>query len=164
MEAQKCYSEAIGLIDKDYPEYAKVNKRSEVLDELVTYVVSVELQDSLQHLATLSEAERLQIVEKIIEDVKKKEEEERKEAERQELMNKREEAMGEQPFGNKNQPNTPTISTGDKSWYFYNQQLVRKERTTSSVNGDAESWKTTGDAVTRRHSQRRICSYRLRGG
>ena len=124
VEAQKCYSEAIGLIDKDYPEYAKVNKRSEVLDELVTYVVSVELQDSLQHLATLSEAERLQIVEKIIEDVKKKEEEERKEAERQELMNKREEAMGEQPFGNKNQPNTPTISTGDKSWYFYNQQLV----------------------------------------
>lgn len=123
VDAQKCYSEAIGLIDKDYPEYAKVNKRSEVLDELVTYVVNVELQDSLQHLATLSEAEQLAIVEKIIEEVKKKEEEEAKEAKLQELMNKREEAMGDNPL-NKNQINAPAINNGDKSWYFYNPQLV----------------------------------------
>lgn len=126
VEAQKCYSEAIGLLDKDYPEYEKVNKRSEVLDELVTHVVNVQLQDSLQHLASLSEAERRLIVEKIIEDVKKKEEEEKKEAERQELMNKREEAMGEQLLENNNQPSAPTIATGDKSWYFYNQQLVNQ--------------------------------------
>ncbi len=123
VDAQKCYSEAIGLIDKDHPEYAKVNKRSEVLDELVTYVVNVELQDSLQHLATLSEAEQLAIVEKIIEEVKKKEEKEAKEAKLQELMNKREEAMGDNPL-NKNQTNTPVINNGDKSWYFYNPQLV----------------------------------------
>lgn len=124
VEAQKCYSEAIGLLDKDYPPYERINKRSEILDELVTHVVNVQLQDSLQHLATLSEAERLRIVEKIIEEVIKKEEEERKEAERQELMDKREEAMADQPFGNQTQTPTPTTPTGDKSWYFYNQQLV----------------------------------------
>lgn len=122
VDAQKCYSEAIGLIDKDNPEYAKVNKRSEVLDELVTHVVNVELQDSLQHLATLNEAERLQIIEKIIEEVKKKEEEEKKAAELEELMSKREEAMADQPL--KNQTNKPITATGDKSWYFYNPQLV----------------------------------------
>lgn len=123
VEAQKCYSEAIGLIDKEFPAYEKINKRSEVLDELVTHVVNVQLQDSLQHLATLSEAEQLQIVEKIIEEVIKKEEEERKAAELEERMAKREEALGDLPVNN-NQPSTPTLSTGDKSWYFYNQQLV----------------------------------------
>lgn len=122
VEAQECYSEAIGLIDKENPEYEKVNKRSEVLDELVEHVVNVELQDSLQHLATLSEAERLAIVERIIEEVKKKEEEERKAAELEELMSKREEALADMPA--RPQTNTPMVSNGDDSWYFYNSQLV----------------------------------------
>ena len=122
VEAQECYSEAIGLIDKENPEYEKVNKRSEVLDELVEHVVNVELQDSLQHLATLSGAERLAIVERIIEEVKKKEEEERKAAELEELMSKREEALADMPA--RPQTNTPMVSNGDDSWYFYNSQLV----------------------------------------
>lgn len=127
VEAQKCYSEAIGLLDKDYPAYAQLNKRSEVLDELVTHVVNVQLQDSLQHLATLSEAERLQIIEKIIEEVIKQEEEERKAAEREERMRQREDAIADQPFAERgNQPKAPTIPSGDKSWYFYNQQLVNQ--------------------------------------
>lgn len=130
VEAQKCYADALGLIDKEYPGYAELNKRSEVLDELVEYVVSVELQDSLQHLATLSEEERLKVVEKIIEQVKKEEEEERKAAEREALMQQREEAMADQPFANRqDQPTTPTINNGDKSWYFYNQQLITQGKT-----------------------------------
>lgn len=124
VEAQKSYSEAIGLLDKEFPAYEKVNKRSEVLDELVTHVVNVQLQDSLQHLATLSDAEKLKIVEGIIEEVKKKEEEERKAAELEERMAKREDAMGDMPVNNKTQATTPTMPTNDKSWYFYNQQLV----------------------------------------
>ncbi|MEG1545767.1 MAG: tetratricopeptide repeat protein, partial [Bacteroides sp.] len=127
VQAQKCYAEVIGLLDKEHSAYAEVNKRSEVLDELVTHVVSVQLQDSLQHLATLSEAERMRIVEKIIEELKKKEEEEKKEAEHQALMEKREEMMGDNSFGNNNNRPVapkPIVPTGDKSWYFYNQQLL----------------------------------------
>lgn len=130
-EAQKCYSEALGLIDKEYPAYAELNKRSEILDELVGFAVNVQLQDSLQHLATLPEADQLKIIDKIIEEVKKKEEEERKAAEREELMNKREEAMADQPFANRNTkaPTAPAINSGDKSWYFYNQQLISQGKT-----------------------------------
>lgn len=129
-EAQKCYSEALGLLDKEYPAYAELNKRSEVLDELVSYATNVELQDSLQHLATLPEAEQLKIIEKIIEEVKKQEEEERKAAELEERIQKREEALADNPFGDRNQTaQTPAINTGDKSWYFYNQQLVNQGKT-----------------------------------
>ncbi len=122
VDAQKCYSEALGLIDKESPDYKQLNKRSEVLDELVTHVVNVQLQDSLQHLATLTDAERMKIIEKIIEDVKKQEEEERKAAELEELMSKREETMDDRP-DNSQSTNRP-ITTSDQSWYFYNPQLV----------------------------------------
>lgn len=124
VEAQKCYADALGLLDKEHAGYNQLNKRSAVLDELVEHVVSVQLQDSLQHLATLSEEERLKVVEKIIEEVIKKEEEERKAAELEELMNQREEAMGDMP--GQDSPQAPTISTGDKSWYFYNTQAVNQ--------------------------------------
>ena len=122
VEAQQCYADALGLIDKEHAAYEQTSKRSEVLDELVTHVVNVELQDSLQHLASLPEAERLKVVERIIEQVKKQEEEERKAAELEKLMSQREEAMADMPQRNDNAPK-PT-NTGDKSWYFYNAQLV----------------------------------------
>lgn len=123
VKAQTAYKEAIGLINKEYPGYEKLNKRSEVLDELVKHVVNVQLQDSLQHLASLSDTERRGAIDKIIQEVKRKEEAERKEAELQELMQKREETMGDQPQ-RKTQTTQKQVNTGDNSWYFYNQQLV----------------------------------------
>jgi tetratricopeptide (TPR) repeat protein len=47
--AGRCYSEAIGLIDKNHKEYSVVKLRSEVLDELSLYTENIQLQDSLQH-------------------------------------------------------------------------------------------------------------------
>ena len=65
-EAQKAYAEAIGLIDKAHREYATITNRSEILDELVPHTNAIQLQDSLQHLARLPEAERMAAIEKII--------------------------------------------------------------------------------------------------
>jgi len=124
VKAQEAYKEAIGLIDKEYTDYERLNKRSEVLDELVTHVVNVQLQDSLQHLASLSDAERRAAVDKIIKEVKRKEEAERKEAEREKLMQKREEVVNDRPV--LRQTAQKVVSTGDKSWYFYNPQLVEQ--------------------------------------
>lgn len=124
LNAQKAYKDALGLIHKDYASYERLNKRSEVLDDLVKHVTNVQLQDSLQHLAKLPQEERIKIVDKIIADLISKEDAERAEAKRMELMQKREEAMGE--FNN-NLPTKPVTipgSVGDNSWYFYNSQLV----------------------------------------
>ena len=50
-DAQRCYGEAIGLLDKERPDYEELSKRSKVLDELVPFTDAVHLQDSLQELA-----------------------------------------------------------------------------------------------------------------
>ena len=122
-DAQRCYGEAVGLIDKDSKDYPQLNKRSSILDELVEHTEAIALQDSLQHLATLSEEEIYAVIDKIIEEVIKKEEEEKKKAEEEARMARREEALSN---ARANQPtmNTPQMTGGDNSWYFYNTQLV----------------------------------------
>ena len=75
VKAQPCFSGALAGLKKEYKEYARVSKLSAVLDELVVHVEAVHLQDSLQTLAKMPEAERLAIIDKKIEEVKKEEEE-----------------------------------------------------------------------------------------
>ena len=129
-DAQRCYGEAIGLLDKDRPDYSQLSYRSKVLDELAPHTSAVELQDSLQRLAKMSEEERLKIIDKIIDDLKKKEKEERRaqeEAEAEKVLAK------QSAVGNRNQPNrqqqtTPTTPAagGNGLWYFYNPQSVNQ--------------------------------------
>ena len=126
-DAQRCYGEAIGLLDKDRPDYEQLSYRSKVLDELAPHTSAVELQDSLQRLARMSEDQRNKIIDKIIEDLIKKEKEEeraREEAEAEKIQ-QQEEAKN----GNRNTRPTPTAPQpigGGKSgqWYFYNPQAV----------------------------------------
>lgn len=126
-EAQSVYKNALGLIDKDYPDYENINNRSVILDDLTTYSTAVQLQDSLQHLATLSEADRLKVANKIVADLKKKEEKEKKEQELQAMKNQ----QGMNGITLKNKKDTATVAiTGDKSWYFYNPQLISRGATT----------------------------------
>ena len=123
VDAQRCYSEAIGLIDKEHKQYEMVNLRSTILDELVEHTVVIELQDSLQHLATLPEEELYKVIDNLIAEVIRQEEEAKKAEEEAALMARREEALGAAQARGP-QMNTPQMNTGDKSWYFYNEQLV----------------------------------------
>lgn len=126
-DAQRCYGEAIGLLDKDRKDYKQLDERSKVLDELAPHTSAVELQDSLQRLARMSEDQRNKIIDKIIEDLIKKEKEEeraREEAEAEKIQ-QQEEAKN----GNRSTRPTPTAPQpigGGKSgqWYFYNPQAV----------------------------------------
>lgn len=124
--AQRCYAEVIGLLeDKKSDRYKTVSHRSEVLDELVTHAEAVELQDSLQRLAAMPEEERLKVIEKIIEQVKEEEEKARKDAEYAARMERRENALANTPNANRAAGGrTPAVMSSDRSWYFYNQQLV----------------------------------------
>ena len=85
-KAQPCYAEAVPLIPETYPDYRRLKKRSDVLDELALYSQNVELQDSLLRLAAMTPEQQLEAVNKIIEALKKKEKEEAEAAAREEFM------------------------------------------------------------------------------
>ena len=133
-DAQRCYGEAIGLLDKDRPDYELLSKRSKVLDELVPYTDAVHLQDSLQELAKMPEKERLEAIDRVIEALKKKEKEERDKAREAEVEAAQQKQGG---IGNRNMLNTPAVNAAnnnmmnkDGSWYFYNQMAVNQGKQT----------------------------------
>ena len=131
-DARRCYGEAIGLLDKDRKDYQQLSNRSKVLDELVPYTDAVQLQDSLQQLAKMSEKERNAAIDRVIDALKKKEKEERnrkaeEEAEstlRQDggnFANNNNFASSNSPQkNNENSANTPA----NGQWYFYSPLTV----------------------------------------
>lgn len=134
-DAQRCYGEAIGLLDKDRKDYKQLDGRSKVLDELVPHTSAVELQDSLQRLALMPEDQRNKIIDQVIADLIKKEKEEQraKEEEEAEKAQQQQEARN----GAMNRPTRPTPNTqlptaGGQSgqWYFYNPQAVSQGKQT----------------------------------
>ena len=129
-DAQRCYGEAIGLLDKDRKDYQQLSDRSKVLDELVPHTSSIELQDSLQRLAKMPEAERNKIIDKIVEDLIKKEKEEQRarEAEEAEQALQKQESVGNRTQQQTPQPASPTLGNGE--WYFYNPQAVTQGKQT----------------------------------
>ena len=126
-DAQRCYGEAIGLLDKDRKGYDELAYRSKVLDELVPFTDAIHLQDSLLELSTMPEEERLKAIDRVIDALKKKEKEERDarllaEAEQME--------QEQQRTGNQLSPGNqaaPTITQrGNGEWYFYNPMAVNQ--------------------------------------
>ncbi len=75
-KAQPCYAEAVPLLPESYPDLKRLKLRSDVLDELAVYSQNVTLQDSLLRLSNMTEEEQLKVVNRIIDELKKKEKEE----------------------------------------------------------------------------------------
>ncbi len=118
-KAQPCYSEAVPQLPENYPNYQQIKRRSDVLDELAVYSQNVTLQDSLLRLSEMTPEQLNKVIEKIIEELKKKEEEEAENAKREEyLAQQRAQGSNLQNTGN-SAPKTFTLNTDD-SWYFYN--------------------------------------------
>ena len=69
--AQKCYTEALGMIDKTRSGYEQATHRSKVLDKLVPHTEAIHLQDSLRALAVMSEADRNAAIDRQIEILKR---------------------------------------------------------------------------------------------
>jgi tetratricopeptide (TPR) repeat protein len=132
--AQPCYSEALPLLKKNHVDYPRVALRSSVLDELVVHVKVVEEQDSLQYIAQLPEAERLQIINDKIAALKKEEENLLKEQENQRRIEEREQRISswndvEESLFNSPTPTAtnPVINAQQGStFYFYNEQAVNQ--------------------------------------
>lgn len=124
-DAQRCYGEAIGLLDKERKDYEELSHRSKVLDQLVPYTDAVHLQDSLQTLAKMDEKDRNAAIDRTIAELKRKEKEERDrlaEQNAQETMQQNGAGNNMQQQNNRQQNNTNQQNNG--LWYFYNATAV----------------------------------------
>ena len=121
-DARRCYNEALGLLDKERPDYEELSQRSKVLDELVPHIEAVQLQDSLQLLATMPEPQRNAAIDRVIAALKKKEKEEQ--------YAQDEETARRTIARNSSASNMPTTQTPMQrtqqggGWYFYNPIAV----------------------------------------
>ena len=126
--AQRCYGEAIGLLDKDRKDYEQLSNRSKILDELVPHTEAIHLQDSLQSLARMDERERNETIDRVIAALKKKEKEEKRLQDEQNTAQALQEngaqsesniqrPVSKAPAPNNNQQNK-------EQWYFYSPVAV----------------------------------------
>ena len=112
-EAQHYYDTAMMAIPKNYPNYEELQKKSNVLKDLVDKLDEIDLQDSLLRIANLPEGQRNAWVRKMIADYT--------EAERKAAEEEAERMLAMQNAASYANINT-TSSNG--KWYFYNQSLV----------------------------------------
>ena len=112
-EAQHYYDTAMMSIPKNYPKYEDIEKKSNVLKDLVDKLDEIDLQDSLLRIANLPEGQRNAWVRKMIADYT--------EAERKAAAEEAERMLAMQNAASYSNINT-TSSNG--KWYFYNQSLV----------------------------------------
>lgn len=124
VKAQECYAGVIGLIDKDRDDFKDIDERSKILDELLPFAQAIELQDSLQELARMDSLERLNVIKKIIEEVKKKEKEEEKKMAASATTNGPGGQQGRNPAANRNNMSGRQQGGQQGVWYFYNPTAV----------------------------------------
>ena len=126
VDAQQCYSQVLGLLDKDHDNYKEADERSKILDELLPFASAVELQDSLQMMASLDSVTRMAKIKKTIEELKKKEKEEEKKAmeaaNTQQRNGTTQRTGAQQGAANRNGQQTAV-------WYFYNPTAVTAGKT-----------------------------------
>ena len=150
-DAQRCYGEAIGLLDKDRKDYEELAQRSKVLDELVPHTDAIHLQDSLLALADMPEAQRLEAIDRVIKELKRKEKEARDAAKiaEAERMQQQNQAVGQRGAPQQNRPTTQQQSGG--AWYFYNPQAVSQGKNTFQrqwgQRKNADNWQRMNQTV-----------------
>jgi tetratricopeptide (TPR) repeat protein len=123
VDAQPCYREAVTILSSENPDYGRIQRRSDILDELIVAYTQAELQDSLQALSRKSEAEQKAIVDKIIADLIEAE----KNDSIKQAQEKREVALGDLKPRSVNTANM--LGGGgvqNTDWYFYNPQLMKQ--------------------------------------
>lgn len=147
-DAGRCYGEAIGLLDKERPDYEQLATRSKILDELTPFTDAVHLQDSLQALATMPEADRNAAIDRVITALKKKEKAERLAA----LDQQAQKNAPAQPL-RAGSPTTPTMRTPGQNatWYFYSPTAIQQGKQTFlrtwGQRENADDWQRSNKTV-----------------
>ena len=152
--AQKCYTEALGMIDKTRSGYEQATHRSKVLDKLVPHTEAIHLQDSLLALAVMSEADRNAAIDRQIEILKRKEAEEKRaraDSAAQARAAQNGQGNNDRPGGDNPQQNTSQKKDG--AWYFYNPMLVMQGKQDFKKywgkRANEDNWRRSDKSVVR---------------
>lgn len=129
IKASIYYDSTITYLPSGYENIEQARRRQMVLTRLVQQIRIIEHEDSLQHLAGLSEAEQRAVAEQIIRDLR---EEERR---RQEEERERQAAMRD--AARMARDGRGMGAQQDRGWYFYNS--------TTMANGELEFFSKFGD-------------------
>ena len=122
-QAQPCYREAVTILTAEDPEYARIQKRSEVLDELIVAYEQAQLQDSLQRLGHMTEEEQRAIVDRIIADLIAAE----KADSTKQAQQERDATIAGPSLRSVDTRNMLGGGNAQKGeWYFYNPQLIQQ--------------------------------------
>lgn len=124
IDANRCYAQLMGLLKKEHEAYQEAEHRSKILAELSPHLEAVELQDSLQELVSMSEAERNAVIDRIIEELKKKEKEEAIKAYQE--NNTANQAGATTSVAKPVTPTAPNMGQNNAKWYFYNPMVVQQ--------------------------------------
>lgn len=116
---QAYYDSAASVIPTDNKDYKKVQDKKNVLSELISNILTIETEDSLQRLSKLSKAELEKRVDSWIIAAKLKAEQDAKNAIAQKEIEKQAELN--KPIGGG--PALPTLGVEQGQWYFYNASI-----------------------------------------
>lgn len=114
------YDSTVTLLSREHPEFTSIKNTRDHLVKVVKYMNTVELQDSLQMLASLTPAEREKIINDIIEAEREEYEQRQREAELEQQLQQELLTNPANPRQVVGIPN-PTASS---AWYFYNTQAI----------------------------------------
>ncbi|MFQ5335310.1 MAG: tol-pal system YbgF family protein, partial [Flavobacteriales bacterium] len=109
--AQAYYDSAVTFIDKARPDFNDILNKRNSLSRLVRDLTTIQMEDSLQMLASMSEKELDDLIDGIIQQVIEEEEKMQEEQENNYL------------FANENSYNNQNAGSG-ANWYFYNPATI----------------------------------------
>jgi len=112
------YDSTVAFLPTDYPDFKEIKSLQVNLADLVNNILTVRLEDSLQHLASLSEKERRGIVDGIIKRIKEEEELKRQ----QELL--AQQANTGVALLDPGARTQNMMNQGQNNWYFNNTQTM----------------------------------------
>lgn len=118
--AKAYYDSTAATAPANSPDYKVINDRRSLLTDFVKQLVTIRTEDSLQHLASLSPVAVEKMLDKILEDKKKKEEADLLRA--QQIANQAANGNGGQLVRGNFNGNPQDV------WYFYNPQLAMQGR------------------------------------
>ena len=121
--AQECYKAALSGLRYGYERYEELTFRSKALSQIGPLSEEIFMQDSLQALTRMSERERNEAIDRMIDLEKKRQKKKKKQ--RRDSIAKTKESNKDKPVGNKIVSAMPSVLHGGvANWYFYEEQTV----------------------------------------